>query len=376
MKGNSRRLFIFEMLILILLFINNFVSSILSKYLVVLLLVGLLVIFYYFFGYEKDRHYLWKNVTLEIIIFLLLFFILYYILGLVMSFARVVDYYNISSFKNIIIPIILITILKEILRYWIIAKSYDYKPVIIISCLVFIMFDLIGKSDLSLLKEKYDIFIFIATIILPVISKNVLCTYVSYKVGYKPVIIYLLVVELFGYLMPIIPNPNQYLYSIIWLIAPMILLYRLYLYLKKNKHDKKVERQENKNKLIALILPLIIVVVLVYFVSGYFHHQAVVIASGSMENTISKGDIVIIEKIDGNIDDLELNQVIAYTYNKRIIVHRLVKKIIVNNEPYFYTKGDANNDIDNYKITKDMIIGIVNYKIPYIGYPTVWINEL
>ena len=52
------------------------------------------------------------------------------------------------------------------------------------------------------------------------------------------------------------------------------------------------------------------------------------------------------------------------------------KKIVIDNEPIFYTKGDANHDIDNYKITKDMIIGIVNVKIPYIGYPTVWVNEL
>ena len=29
------------------------------------------------------------------------------------------------------------------------------------------------------------------------------------------------------------------------------------------------------------------------------------------------------------------------------------------------------------KITEDMIIGVVsNYSIPYIGYPTVWVNEL
>ena len=53
-----------------------------------------------------------------------------------------------------------------------------------------------------------------------------------------------------------------------------------------------------------------------------------------------------------------------------------VKKIKVDGETIFYTKGDANHDIDNYKITEDMIIGTVNVKIPYIGYPTVWLNEL
>ena len=95
-----------------------------------------------------------------------------------------------------------------------------------------------------------------------------------------------------------------------------------------------------------------------------------------MEEAISKGDIVIIEKIDDNYETLELNQVIAYRYNKIIVVHRLVRKVIINDEVYFYTKGDANNEVDNYQVTKDMIIGVVNHKIPYIGYPTVWLNEL
>ena len=85
---------------------------------------------------------------------------------------------------------------------------------------------------------------------------------------------------------------------------------------------------------------------------------------------------MIVEKIDGNTDLLELKQVIAYNYNQKIVVHRLIKMIDVDGKTIYYTKGDANNDIDNYKITKDMIIGIVNFKIPYIGYPTVWLNEL
>ena len=119
-----------------------------------------------------------------------------------------------------------------------------------------------------------------------------------------------------------------------------------------------------------------IVIILVYFVSGYFHYHAIVVASGSMETSISKGDVVVIEKIDGDVSKLKLNQVIAYRYNKIIVVHRLIKKINVDGELIFYTKGDANEQMDNYKITKDMVIGVVNVKIPYIGYPTVWINEL
>ena len=57
-----------------------------------------------------------------------------------------------------------------------------------------------------------------------------------------------------------------------------------------------------------------------------------------------------------------------------VTCERILERI--NNEKLgAFTSSDF-SDIDNYKITKDMIIGIVNFKIPYVGYPTIWLNEL
>ena len=113
--------------------------------------------------------------------------------------------------------------------------------------------------------------------------------------------------------------------------------------------------------------------ILVYFVSGYFRYYAVGIASGSMETVISRGDVVIVDREYGN---LEVNDILAYKYENKIIVHRIYKIYDNNNEYYIYTKGDANALYDKYKITKDMIIGVVKLKIPMIGYPTVLLNEI
>ena len=177
----------------------------------------------------------------------------------------------------------------------IISKSFEVKWIMVLTCFLFINFDLVGKYDLRTFATKFDTFIFIATVLLPIISRNILCTYLSYKVGYKPAILYTLITVLFAYLLPIIPNPNQYIYSIIWLILPLVLLFKEFKYFTKEKHDLKIERDYHKRKFSTLIIPFIIIIVLVYFVSGYFKYHAVVIASGSMENTISKGDVVIIK---------------------------------------------------------------------------------
>ena len=95
-----------------------------------------------------------------------------------------------------------------------------------------------------------------------------------------------------------------------------------------------------------------------------------------MTPNINKGDVVVIEKIRENYEDTEIGQVIAYRHDNKIVVHRLVKKIEIEGTTYYYTKGDNNDNIDGYKITNDMIIGLVNIRIPYIGYPTVWLNNL
>lgn len=93
-----------------------------------------------------------------------------------------------------------------------------------------------------------------------------------------------------------------------------------------------------------------------------------------MEKTISKGDVVIVNKKYNNLKE---EDIIAYNYEGKIVVHRINEIIYSNKDSdmYIYTKGDANKEKDKYKVTEEMIIGVVNFKIPLIGYPTVLLNE-
>ena len=374
MKRGYKRLLLFEIVTIILLILNNFVSSILSNYKIVLL-ITLLIIFKFLFGFEKDRHHIWKNITIEVLIFLLLYFILYYLLGIFVSFSNTNNYFTFNGIFKVIIPLIIIIVLKEILRYEALCKSEGSKLLVIITCITLITIDLIGKYNSNTFITTHTIFIFIALKLLPIISRNIVATYISIKSGYKPVIIYLLIIELYSYILPIIPNPSEYIYSVIEFIIPFVLLYRLSNYLKTYR-DEYIIRDYHKKKFSALIIPTIIIIFLVYITSGYFHYYAIVIASGSMTPSLYKGDVVIVEKVHNNYDLLELDDIIAYKYNGIIVVHRISKIVNIEGEKIFYTKGDANNSIDNYKITKDMIIGEVNKKVPYIGYPTVWLKKI
>lgn len=375
MKTSYKKLLVLESVLFLILILNSFVSSILNRYNLILSLIIILGFFKLVFGFEKDRHRYTKDIIFEIIIFLLVFFLLYYLSGLIISFARTGNYLNWYGLSNFILPTIVTIILKEFLRYMLLQKSEGSKLLTVTTCLLFIFLDVSNAIYYNGFASKYESFLFVALSLMPAISTNIVCTYISRKVGYKPIMVYLLIMNTYSYFMPIVPNPSEYISSMVQFLVPIALGYKIYSFYEKER-DKEVSRDYNKKRILPLLIPTAIIIVLVYFVSGYFHYYAIAVASGSMSPNIHKGDVVIIEKIDKDYESLKEGQVIAYKYDGLIIVHRLEKILKNGDKYYFYTKGDANEKTDNWTVEEDMIIGTVNYKIAYIGLPTVWLNEL
>lgn len=315
MKKGYKRLLIFEIILIILFLLSNFVPSILSNYTKILFIIVLLLIFKFLFGFEKDNHRYTKNVCIEIFIYLLIYFLLYYLSGILLSFAKTTNYLHFNGIIKVIIPTILLIIFKEILRYMMLRKSDGSKLLITMTCIFFIIFDLIGTFSISTFSSSYTIFLFIALTLLPTISRNIFCSYISYKTGYKPVWLYLLIINTYSFFVPIVPNPNEYIYSVIELVVPMIFLYKIYKFFKR-ENDEELSREYNKKRIGSLAFSTLLVIFLVYITSGYFHYHAIVVASGSMTPNILKGDIVVVEKVK-NKKNIELNEVIAYRYEKK-----------------------------------------------------------
>ena len=372
MKRGYRNLFIFEIIIFFALIVNSFIFSVLNNTIMIIFLFAILAIMKIFFGLERDRHRYTKDIILEEIIFLIIFFLIYYLSGILLGFAKVDNYYTIESMIKIILPIIIIILLKEYLRYEMLQKSEGNKTLIILTTILFVFLDISSAIYINLTSGIYEKFIFLAITILPTITINILCSYLSMETGYKPSMVYRLVTGLYMYLLPFIPNPNQYIYSIVWLFVPLLLMNRIDKFYQKYQ-DEDITKRDYKKNFKTLIIPSLVTIMLIYITCGYFKYFALAIASGSMSPDIKKGDIVIIEK-QKDYEDIEVGKVIAYKYENVIVVHRLERKIKDENKVYFYTKGDANKDEDSYPVTSDMIIGVVNLRIPYIGLPTVWLN--
>ena len=347
MKTGEKRLLIFAISLFVILFINSFVYNILTG-LKLSVFLGL--------------------------VFVLAFFLIYYVFGIFIGFAKVGNYFTWGGIRDYILPLILNVVFREIIRFNYLVKAEKNKLLITLSIVVFILLDITNAIYFGSFYDSMHIFKFIALSLIPAISYNIYATYVSMNAGYKSILIYSLILGLYVYIIPIVPNADEYLTSLINFLIPLILLYRIYNTVK-NENDEQISREYGKKDYLTLGIGAIIVMILVYFSSGYFTYHAVAIATGSMSPQINRGDVVIIKKVK-DINSIKIGDVIAYNYHNVLVVHRLEKKVQVDGEYYYYSKGDNNKEVDNYIIKEDMIIGVVNTRIPYLGMPTVWLNEM
>lgn len=374
MKKGYRRMLIFEILVLLTLVLNSFIENILNIYNMIIYLFVLIIIFKFAFGLEKDRHRYTKDTIIEVFIICIVGFMIFYLSGLFIGFYKSSSYISLYSIKTFILPIILTIMLKEYFRYNVVKKSEGSKILYITSLLLFIMLD-ITVSLSHLIFSKEDVFNFVAFNLLPSIANNAAAIYITKKSGYKPNIFWILIINLYMYFIPIIPNTGEYILAVIRIVFPVVLMLKLKGFFEKEE-DKHLETDYNKKPMLAYIVGTFVISILIYFTCGLFRFYAIAIASGSMTPKIYKGDVVIVDKDEKVINQIKVGQVIAYEHKGVVIVHRVIDIIEEDNQVFYYTKGDYNESVDNWAVYNEEIIGVVKFKIPYIGFPTVWLSEI
>lgn len=94
-----------------------------------------------------------------------------------------------------------------------------------------------------------------------------------------------------------------------------------------------------------------------------------VVASGSMEPTLHRGDVVILREAAA---DLPLGAVVAFETVKGRVIHRLVD---MTADGAYITKGDANDSADSTPLVSADIVGVGVMLVPFIGLPNLWYIE-
>lgn len=100
-------------------------------------------------------------------------------------------------------------------------------------------------------------------------------------------------------------------------------------------------------------------------IPSFFGWKPFIVLSGSMETEIYAGDIAVVK--DARIENIKVNDVIAFKSGDVVVTHRIIEIINENGEIKYKTKGDNNNTEDiGYVLPKD-IEGIYQFKISNLG---------
>jgi signal peptidase len=118
-------------------------------------------------------------------------------------------------------------------------------------------------------------------------------------------------------------------------------------------------------RLILILIVISAILLLIFFrpISLWGDTRYDPVFTGSMAPVIPVGGLVVIKPVDSAT--LRPGDIICFKFSEKIsITHRIIN---ITNEG-FVTKGDANENPDQYTVKKEDVVGKVLLVIPFLGY--------
>ena len=232
---------------------------------------------------------------------------------------------------------------------------------------------LINPYEYASLQDLTAVLRFINKPLLPLLAENIFLTEVVILGGPLYSLTYKAIILMFYSLSPILPNLPWTVYGLVNVLLPLIgtliiMNSRSVSIMCRNVVGKK-ERIKAKSYL--WIAPIIISLLII---SGALGIKPYVIVSESMKPTLNIGDIVLICKAE--FSKAKIGDIVAYFDGEKVVIHR-VHNIDKASEKYMYliTKGDAVENPDPVLVSKEMFLGKMAFKIPYMGLAIIYLKE-
>lgn len=379
MKKNEIKVFVLEILLIFILFFALFALNISTRSILATMIGIYAIIVACLIKKKKISSINKKQATILMIIFAMLYLGLFYFLGLYFGFQKSKITLSFNTLLKFIFPISTIVVASEVIRRLFLSnkvlieikgKKKNISPVLTYISMVIV--DLVIYTDVYNLAKLDDFLTLLGFVFFASLSCNLLYNYITVRYGNKGIIIYRLITIIYIYIFPIIPDVYVFFRAFLRLLYPYI----IYLVFEKlfSKNDYITLRREKRKEIIYNTVLILLAALLVMLISCKFKYGIIVVGSESMSGTLNKGDAVIFEKYDKQ--EIEVGQVIIFDYNGIQTIHRVIDIQNVNGKYRYYTKGDSNKREDeNYRYNED-IYGLVNLRVKYIGYPTLWVREL
>ena len=117
--------------------------------------------------------------------------------------------------------------------------------------------------------------------------------------------------------------------------------------------------------LVFIVLVALLLIFSVFPIAG--NYKIFIVKSGSMAPAIKIGSLVVIKPVN----NYKIGDIITfgpYSKTKAPITHRIYDIKVVDGQPIYITKGDANNAPDAREVAKRDILGKVLFSVPYLGF--------
>lgn len=112
-------------------------------------------------------------------------------------------------------------------------------------------------------------------------------------------------------------------------------------------------------------------------VPSFLGYKPFIVLSGSMQETIKVGDLVWVKAVPaGEVESLQVGDIIAFRENKMVVTHRIVgKEVDENGQWHFTTKGDFNNANDINQVQVADLEGKYVTRWPKVGDVLLFIQQ-
>ena len=376
MKRGLIKLIILESVALSVLLFNILFRKFIDEYQIVVFMGIIFGISVWICGFEREKVLYRKKVMTLVLFYTFAFLVFMYGLGLFIGYAK--SPYSaapIQVIKNLI-PVLMLVFIDEMLRYNVLKKGGHSKILFVLSIILFTAVDVFLVIHMYNLKSVQKILELCTLVVVPGISKNYMLCDFARKYGYEPCLIYQVIMSEFVYIMPIIPSYGIYLDSVMYFIIPIVILYVINLTTQKEEKED-IRNKHIPEKIVSGMLATLIIVI-VALCSNLFSYWIAVIGSGSMTPTINVGDAIIVDKhYQKHLERLKVGDILVFKIKDVIYTHRITNIQKANGKYSISTKGDRKGQADDtWRVTNNDVVGVVKQRIPYIGYPTVWLNRL
>ena len=344
----------------------------LRQYLITFALTIIIIVAWKSLGFHKDRHFLRGSISRSIVVILISYALVTYALGIFLGFNRGYLSNDLQKLFVGLVPTLLMTVVIELARYVVAGPNLHKRAYVVFFTTLTTLLYILIELNVARLGGAEQISIFLCATVMPIIAREALCGLLSYKIGLLPTLIFKIPLIIYPYILPIVPDLGDYIHAVANIILPFVVYLVVQHSLQLYDDDKKRLRRLNFGILSVPIL--ILAIILTVLVSGIFHYQLIAVGSDSMLPVYGRGDTVLFEKV--NASDIHKDDILVFKHEGIIVTHR-VKKIVADDDALrFITQGDNQEDVDAFTTEEHQVIGRVVGINRYIGYPTVWLNDL